>query len=142
VIAALVEEFFEIVYQYVERTTREAGKTSLTIQQLRTELHVYAATGLKDWIEINCDDLNKDLLRVVGESFHDPGKVMEAVDFGRAGEVSKLWREWSNHVVGVLMWRNEEVRRCEIDRLIARVADGMLGVHLAATAISHILGYW
>jgi hypothetical protein len=143
VLAALVEEFFKLVYQYVERITREAGKISLTVQQLRTELHVYAATGLKEWIEINSDDSNKDLLlRVVGEPFHDPGKVMETVDFGRAGEVSKLWREWSHDVVGLLMWRNEEVRRCKIDRLIARVAGGMLGVHIAATAISYFLGYW
>jgi hypothetical protein len=143
VLAALVEEFFKLVYQYVERITREAGKISLTVQQLHTELHVYAATGLKEWIEINSDDSNKDLLlRVVGEPFHDPGKVMETVDFGRAGEVSKLWREWSNDVVALLMWRNEAVRRCKIDGLIARVAGGMMGVHIAATAISYFLGYW
>jgi hypothetical protein len=100
-----VRHFFSLMRIYFDRTLHSPGHRLVTIDQLRCELDVYVWTLLSEWVQAHCDDETRDW--VLQEN--GPTCVSNA-NFGAPAAVLELWYECVEDVVGVLIWRDEEVR--------------------------------
>ena len=136
---AILEEFFNLMTLYLTRTLSTTNQRSLSVRDLRLELKLYAWTGFLDWIAEYCDIRTEEMVyhRMVHES-----DIMETADFGLPGAVSKIWQGCLNDVVGVLVWRDEEVKKSKADGKIVCFGMAALGGYALAAGLAFVCGYW
>jgi hypothetical protein len=116
---AIVEQFFNLVTLYLSHKLTPAAKPlTIIVDQLRADLKVYAWTGFAEWLNKYCDV--RTVKKVHAQTGRD-SSIMEATDFGVPGAVSRLWLECLDDVVGVLVWRDEEVKRQKTCRIAVAV---------------------
>ncbi|USP76290.1 hypothetical protein yc1106_03564 [Curvularia clavata] len=101
-----VEQFFDTMSLYFERTVPLAGSHTVVLEQLWMELDVYLWTAISDWIQRHYGrDESAHILGVNG-----PGCV-EFLDSGAPAVVLGFWRELTKALVETLVWRDEEVKK-------------------------------
>jgi hypothetical protein len=131
---AIVEQFFNLVTLYLSRKLTPAAKSlTITVDQLRADLKVYAWTGFAEWLNKYCD------VRTVKKLHAQKGRdssIMEAADFGVPGAVSRLWLECLDDVVGVLVWRDEEVKR----QKTCKIAVAVMAAFVVFVCVARGLG--
>jgi hypothetical protein len=116
------QRFFNIMHLYFTRTLQSKHRT-LTIRQLRAELNVYMWTMLQEWVEAYCDNAT------VAETYaRHPCEIAQVKASAAPGEVSKVWEQCVDEVVGLLVWRDEEVKQARIDRIVGWSWLGCLGL--------------
>lgn len=131
--AALVmlESFFTLVTLYLQRTTTNAPRT-ISTQQLRAELKVYAWSGFEEWVENHC---GKRVYEEVMSRMEHRAFLMESSGFGMPGVVSRFWLECLDDVVGTLVWRDDGVKRSEAAFEMDCYAPWVAGVGLTIAAV-------
>jgi hypothetical protein len=100
-----VHHFFSLMRVYFGRTLGSSNSRFVSIEQLRCELGVYLWTLLSEWVQTYCDDATQN--HVLQED--GPNCVVNA-DFGASAAVLEFWENRIDDIVGVLVWRDEEVR--------------------------------
>lgn len=108
-----VHRFFYLVRVYFDRTLHSTGQRVISIEQLRCELDVYVWTLLDEWVTKYCD---RETQRLVLEN-NGPMCILDAT-VGAPAAVLELWYECVEYVIGVLIWRDEEVRWRRLEGVI------------------------
>jgi hypothetical protein len=108
-----VHHLFHLMRIYFDRTLSSAGHRVMTIDQLRCELDVYVWTLLWEWVELYCDEETQSWVLQDG----GPMCVLNA-DFGAPAAVLELWDECIENIVGILVWRDEEVRWRRVESVV------------------------
>jgi hypothetical protein len=133
---AIVEQFFNLVTLYLSRKFSPAATSlTITVQQLRSDLKVYAWTGFAEWLHKYCDV--RTVKKVHAQTGRD-SSIMEAANFGVPGAVSNVWLECLEDVVGFLVWRDEEVKR----QKTCRFAVAVMAALVVFVCVVRGLGYW
>ena len=135
----IIEAFFNLMALYLKRTTSDSPRRTISVQQLRTELKVYAWSGFVEWIDENASDCEYD---EVMEKMGHLALVMERSDFGLPGVVSRFWLECLYDVVGTSVWRDESVKRSEMERKVACGAVVAAGVWGLMAGVAWACGCW
>jgi len=108
-----VHRFFYLMRVYFDRTVHSPGHRVMSIEQLRCDLDVYVWTLLDEWVMKYCD---RETQRLVLKD-NGPFCILNAT-FGAPAAVLELWYECVEDVVGVLIWRDEEVRWRRLEGVI------------------------
>ncbi|KAH8723781.1 hypothetical protein GQ44DRAFT_709595 [Phaeosphaeriaceae sp. PMI808] len=123
------QKFFSLVYEYFERTLRIDGVRTMTVAEFRTQFNLYIKTGMAEWIENHCDQETNE---AVFDCLDDPRAILEYANFGAPAAVAKRWHIYLDYVVGVLMWRDQVVRKYEASQIVALMK---VGVHMIAVCV-------
>ncbi|KAH6883379.1 hypothetical protein BKA58DRAFT_375003 [Alternaria rosae] len=108
-----IHRFFYLMRMYFGRTLHSPRHRVVSIEQLRCELDVYVWTLLDEWVTKYCD---RETQRLVLEN-NGPMCILDAT-FGAPAAVLGLWYECVEDVLGVLIWRDEEVRWRRLEGVI------------------------
>lgn len=119
---AAVDHIFRIMRLYFHRILRSQDHHLISIQQLQRELNVYLWTLLAEWVEAHCDDETRNRV-VLNEG---PASIIQAIS-GSTAAILELWEECIEGVLELLLWRDEEVKWCNVE---SRVVFGVLTVIL------------
>ncbi|KAJ4364112.1 hypothetical protein N0V83_009567 [Neocucurbitaria cava] len=121
-----VEDFFADKHEYFRRTLcgtpcECGGHRVLSVRQLRMELDVYAWTMLDKWVDDYC---NPAIARAL--SGVDMRLFSEIPWSGAPRAVLEIWNDCADDVVGMMVWRDHEVRQFEADQRV--MASSMLAL--------------
>ena len=108
-----VHRFFYLMRVYFDRTLHSPGHRVVSIEQLRCELDVYVWTLLDEWVMKYCDRETQRLMLK-----HNGPECIFHATFGAPAAVLELWYECVENIVGVLIWRDEEVRWRRLEGVI------------------------
>ncbi|CAO2649844.1 Nn.00g011360.m01.CDS01 [Neocucurbitaria sp. VM-36] len=125
-----VECFFDDMRVYFSNTLRESGHRVLSVQQLRAELNVYVWTMLGKCIERYYEP------KVAAQVSRFDMRLFRKVPWiGASCAVLKIWTVCSDDVVGMMIWRDNEVRRFEAEQGVASFKLGHGGFYILLVVI-------
>jgi hypothetical protein len=142
----ILEDFTDLLALYLSRTLRDVETRCMSRAQLHAELTLYLSTGFAEWVSNYCDE---DTVMEIWGNATDWRKLLEGATAGEARAASMLWTECLDDAVGLLVWRDAEVRqckddvrKCDADKRVVEFGMAVLGVYVIAAGLSWLCGYW